>query len=77
MLADITQYYSNETDEVAHNQFKRKLSVEIEVIGKCECCGSLLTSETDIEVDGMNVFCSESCVEEYIENKDDEEYEFV
>jgi len=72
-LPDITEYYSNETNEIPHNQYKRKFEVEIEVLGQCDCCESLLTSETEIIVDGVNQFCGKDCMNDFQEMMEDGE----
>lgn len=74
MLPDITQYYNNESNEPLRHSYKRKsLEVEIEVLGECLICGTLLTGECEIVVSGGETFCSNNHVDEYEQMKKDGE----
>ncbi len=73
-LPDITQYYSNESSEPLRHSYKRKpLEVEIEILGECMICESLLTSECEIVVGDGEIFCSEYHFKEYLKMKEDDE----
>ena len=72
-LPDITEYYVNETNEVPHNQYKRTFVVEIEVLGYCEICGTVLNSETDIYTYNNYLFCREEHKKEYMDMEKDGE----
>lgn len=63
MLDDITEYYLNETEEIPHNQYKRKPLPQI--LGECHLCGTLLDDECEIVVNGNYTFCSTEHMEEY------------
>jgi len=58
-LADITEYYSNKTDEIPHNQYKRKFEVEEMSVGVCEfeLCNLPIFESNGIYTDGKKVFC--------------------
>ena len=65
LLPDITQYYSNESNEPLRYGYKRK---KVDRVIECRTCKTILTSD-DFVIDRM--FCCVECEIEFF--KEDEE----
>ena len=67
LLPDITQYYTNDSDHFSEDQYKRKRNeTEETVIGKCHflLCELPIYSDSEVYVDGNEVYCCRMCMDE-------------